>query len=167
MGDVFLVEANPLMSPVTNFFQRWWSKDDTSVFGHSGIIIDDKGSTFEARWKVESNSLFKKYGGKNILIVRIAKFDPYRFLDAMSSLEPHRGEWFPFMRMVLHALRIAKFIHWSKLVCSELVAKYLFYMGTRHHHYFGANVDDLEEELRNWKDYSIVFDGILPVIEEI
>lgn len=161
-GDIFLVEANPLMSPLTNFIQRWWSKDDTSTFGHSGIIVDEEGNTFESRWKVGSNNLFEHYKGKNVLIARILNFDDQRFFSVMESLEQHRGEWFPASRMVLHAFRLAKIFHWHKLVCSELVAKYLFLMGVRHHHYFGTNVDDLEEELRYWKCYLIIYDGKLP-----
>lgn len=160
-GDVFLVESGSIISPVTNFFQKLWSRDNRSKYCHAGIIIDDTNTTLECRWTVCSTNFMEFYKDKDVLIARCENLKNIDFTNGLLQILKFKGQWFPVHRMILHAFHLAKFIHWQSVVCSELVAKYLHGIGTRHNYWWGTTVDDLEEELKNWKQYSIVYEGKL------
>ena len=71
-GDVFCT-GNPQSKFVgagIKFFEILYSKDNKAEFGHSGIILNSKGTTFEALWKVKSQCIYKDYVGQNVIIAR-------------------------------------------------------------------------------------------------
>jgi hypothetical protein len=160
-GDIFLAQSKTLLDPVINWVQHFWAKDDESVYGHAGLILDEAGNTFDALWSVGSTCFYERYKGCRVLVARYTELTPEKLQTGLSRVLNHDGEWFPIYRLPLAALHIAKFIHWNNVVCSELVAKFLNAIGTRHHHWFGTNVDDLHEELVNYKQYKIVFEGVM------
>lgn len=161
-GDVFLVYSPGFIAKTINAIQAFWAKDLKSKFSHAGLIWDDFGGTLESSWTVEVSSLWPARANNRILVVRPDAPDYLKEEALLSIYNSHHGDRYPIMRLPIYALGMARHIHWKFMVCSELVAKYLFYLNLRDYHWFGTNVDDLEEELRHWRGYSIVFDGILP-----
>lgn len=165
-GDVFCT-ANPwIVGRMINAAEKVWSKDNRAEYGHAGIIIDTAGTTLEALVTVRHGAL-SDYKDKPIMIAR-----PTTQMDgpsinniplAISRVEGnHLGQWYPAWRLILHLFPpLAKYVASKKfLVCSELVAKYLFYLGARHSQYMGTNPDTLADEWKRWRNFEIIFEGV-------
>ena len=160
-GDIFLAQSKTPLDPLINWVQRFWATDDDSIYGHAGIIIDHAGNTFDALWSVGSTCAYERYKDCQFLVARYNKLTQSALQDGMNRILQHEGEWFPVYRLPLALLHLAKYIHWNNVMCSELVAKFLNSIGARHDHWFGTNVDDLSDELTNYKQYDIIFEGKL------
>jgi hypothetical protein len=142
-----------------NFVQKLYAKDNKSIYSHSGIIIDDLGNTWEASKTVCSKNIFTDYKDKDILVVRYNDLTEVKFDIGYVRVKQYAGDKYPWYRLILYILRLEKYIHWTKMVCSELVAKYLNSIGARHNYWFGTNVDDLHDEYVNYKIYTTIYEG--------
>lgn len=163
-GDTFSTENPMALGKIINANQWLWSRDNEAIFSHSGILMDNVGTTFEALWTVKSQNLFQAYKKQRVIIARpkVPMVIKQKALDGI--IEEHKGKIYPLWRLGLHILPpLAKISIFKKhLVCSEITAKYEYYCGVRHKHYPGATPDTLVDEWRKWKDeFEIVFDGIL------
>jgi hypothetical protein len=80
-----------------------------------------------------------------------------------SLLHQHLGQIYPAWRIPLHIIPpLAKYLASERwLVCSELVAKYLFILDARHAQYMGTNPDTLADEWRHWRNFKIIYEGVL------
>lgn len=152
-----------------NGFQKIWSRDNKSEYSHAGIITSVKGETFEALYTIKSQNLFEAYAGTGVLIARYTGLpwnEGYRINAAISEIkERHEGQWYPFWRLPFQIIPpLAKYLSWGGkfVVCSELVAEYLHLVGARHAQYTGTNPDTLSDEWHRWKNFEIIFEGILP-----
>ncbi len=178
-GDLFLTRNPQALGRGINAVQTWWSKDGKSTYSHAGIIIDDKGTTFEALWTLKRQNLFDAYAGEKICIARWEYMTEKIAKAALSKLmAQHEGQMYPAWRLFLHIIPpVAKYTSWGGkfAVCSELVAKFLYfahletgmtdsygYKWPRHKHYCGANPDMLSDEVHRWRGYGIVFEDICP-----
>jgi hypothetical protein len=157
------------LGTMINKVSALYSPDRESEYTHAGIIISDKYQTFESLWRVESKHLLEEYNGKKVLIAEpIGVTEKQIDKSIYKVIQKHNKQVYPFHRLFLHVFNLAQFIHWKRLVCSELVAKYLFYLDIRHHRYFGTTPDMLCDEIR-WglnkertgPKYNIIFEGIL------
>lgn len=169
-GDVFGTRNPMALGRAINFIQRIWSKDDESKYSHSGIIIDEDGATFESLWTINTSNLFKIYTGKEVIIARpiknIIEIQPITRKEKSTAIKKliveHKGQWYPFWRLPMHFFPPLAKIAWAnRPVCSELTAKYLWYIKMRHHQWASTNPDTLADEWRNWKGYEIIFEGVL------
>jgi len=161
-GAVF-GSSNPMMlGRAINGLQLFWSKDGESTYSHTGMFIDDKGTTLESLWTVRSQDFFSAYKGDNVII---AVPDAERFVvdSAVAQIVlQHKGQIYPAWRLLFHLFPpLAKVAPLDRLVCSELVAKYEYYAGVRHRMYKGTNPDTLADEWRRWKDFTVLFEGTL------
>lgn len=162
-GDVF-GSTNPMaLGKGINAVQRFWSKDAESKYSHSGLICDNNCNTIESLWTVKSLDFYQAYNGDNVIIARyIGK--PWHSIDDSIELirTLHFGNIYPFWRIFMHIIPpLAKVGVFNRLVCSELCAKYLYYLGARHSQYKGTNPDTLADEWRKWKDFEVIFEGKL------
>lgn len=155
--------ANPMaLGRGINVIQNFWSRDGESTYSHSGIIKNDQGDTFEALWTVKSVNLLKVYAGKNVIIAK--PLVPPTIINAGLEriIKEHEGQFYPFWRLGMHIIPpLAKIALFDRLVCSEIVAQYEYYIGARHEQYKGTSPDTLADEWVNWKNFEIVFQGIL------
>jgi hypothetical protein len=161
-GDVFC-STNPMwLGRAINAIQWFWSEDGESKYSHSGIICNATGTTFEALWTVRSRNFFEAYTDDNVIIARPV-CPEVKKLDALDKIiRTHRGQWYPFWRLGMHLFPpLAKVAIMDRLVCSELVAEYLFLAGVRHDQYKGTNPDQLADEWREWKRFNVIFEGRL------
>jgi hypothetical protein len=161
-GDTFAVDCKSFMDILINFFQKFFSADNKSEYGHCGVITDTDGDTIESNKTINRYNIWKEYIGKKVLIVRADKMDEARFKTGIKSVEGMIGKIYPLHRFVFFILHIAKYVsvkNW--LVCSELVAKFLCYAEIRHCQYPGTDVDTLVDEWRNYRGYTIIFEGVL------
>ena len=161
-GDVFCSAfPSARLGGLIKFIEQVKAHDFSADFSHCGIIFDAKGTTWEALWTIKHQDLFEDYKGCKILIARYKGLTGQKRNKAFWDLAKHDGQWYPVHRLLLHLIGLARFIHWDRLVCSEFTAKYLYYIGARHKHYWGCNPDTIADELKNWKIYDIIFDGVL------
>ena len=170
-GDVFCTENVAFLGQVINWIQKLSSKDDSSIYSHAGIITSMDGDTFEALSTIRADHLSNRKGQK-ILIARPLFKDvvggmihPIEKKVAIVRLQDeYRGNWYPWWRLILHAIPLAsRYIsaQGKFLVCSELVAKYLYLIGARPEPYTGISPDDLADEFVRWSNYEVVFEGTL------
>ncbi len=80
------------------------------------------------------------------------------FIQAWPEISKLNGKIYPYPRLFLHAIGLAKFILWKYPVCSELVAKFEFECGIRMN-LWGINPDNLADEWRISKYYDVIFEG--------
>ncbi|MFA7465187.1 MAG: hypothetical protein WCY54_09045 [Syntrophales bacterium] len=168
-GDEFAT-ANPMaLGKIINVIQTAKAVDNDSEYTHTGIIVDPHGATLEALWTVNSQNLWEAYKGKKVLIVRNTGMTPKVFAAGMEKIQGHIGQWYPAHRLILHVLHVAKWIHWDRIVCSELTAKFeagcAEYLGEDKaagfmRNYYGINPDDLVDRWKISRYYTTVFEGI-------
>jgi len=162
-GDVFGTRNPMALGRAINFLQKIWSRDSESKYSHSGIILDEEGTTFEALWTIKKQNLFEAYGGKEVIIARYTKgTDTIIKTELDFCLSCHEGQWYPIWRLPLHIFPpLAKIMLFHHPVCSELVAEFLCEIGARHCQWASTNPDTLADEWRRWKNFEIIWEGEL------
>lgn len=160
-GDVFCT-ANPwMLGKIILWTQRLWSSDNEALYSHAGIIDSPAGATFEALWRVRHAHL-SDYSGKPIVIAR-PRASQEKIEARLNMLkERFAGKAYPLHRMAMHILPpVAKLGTGGFVVCSELVAAYLWMLGLRHKQYLGANPDTLADEWSQGYCCDVIFEGFL------
>jgi hypothetical protein len=144
-GDVFFQTSGTWLDSIINFFQSLWSGDRRSVFSHCGIVIDEDGTTFEtSTWRTGFYNINSRRGRKTVVyVVR------HMFMRRLKIAFPNlSGRIYPYWRLPLFALGLAKYIHRRNMVCSEIVADFLYNVGIRRS-YWGVSVDDLVDQIQS------------------
>jgi len=156
-GDIFL-SRNPMsLGKAINGVQKFWSKDNKSKYSHSGIIIDKYGTTLEALWSVKNQNLFNDYKDTEILIARCNTLKDIN--SGLDNVNKHKGQWYPFYRLGLMIFPpLAKYLHFGRVVCSELTCKFLNKSGLNIT-YYGKTPDNVHDMIKHWKDFEIIFEG--------
>jgi len=178
-GDVFATRNPQALGRGINAVQWVWSHDGKSTFSHTGIILDTKGTTFEALWTLRKGSIYD-YVGEKVCIARWGGMTDEIAKQALDTLMAEQeGKIYPGWRVPLHIVPpVAKFLTWGGrfAVCSELTAKFLYIIHQqngwtdqyetkwpRHSHYCGTNPDMLSDEWHRWRGWGIGFEDILEV----
>lgn len=163
-GDVFVVATTGPLGRLIRPVQRFWSSDNEAIYNHGGVITTADGTTIEALWRVEAHNLFSRYAGCRVLIARPDAAAEYKAAAIRRLCNLHLDQRYPFWRLALHLVPpLAKYVSAGGryLVCSELQAKYLHWIGVRHRQYPGTTPDMLADEFRQWRKYTIIFEGEL------
>ena len=161
-GDLFLSENPMAMGVAINAVQRIWSVDSKSKYSHAGIIVDVDGLTLESLTTVKYQELFKSYAGTDILIARHRHMSLPKFHKGFEEIRKHVGQWYPIYRIVFMIVPpIAKYIHFGRLLCSELVFKFLNKTGLTGEDWHGRTPDNLHDMVKNSKDWTIIFEDKL------
>lgn len=158
-GDLFCSSLGQVLGFMINVVQRHKASDNEATFSHAGIVETSEGGIIEACWHVERSSLFEKYSDGDLLVARYIGMDEENFEEGMGKIKKHIGQFYPVHRLFLHLLGLAKYIHWDRIVCSELVAKFLVGAGARQN-WYGVMPDDLADEFRNFRIYDVVYDSM-------
>lgn len=157
-GMVFAVNSGSKLAKAINCVQKIKAVDNESCYNHAGIIVGEKGRTFEALWKIRFAEL-DEYKGCQMIISCHKLMSQKRFDEAFPQVVKLNGSVYPVPRLFLHAVGLAKFIHWKYPVCSELVAKLEYEAGLRRN-WWGINPDNLADEWQKSKYYEVIFEGI-------
>jgi hypothetical protein len=162
-GDVFATKNPMMLGRAINAIQSFWADDSKSNYSHTGIILGPTGETLESLWKVTNRNIFRDYVGKKILIAR-PKSAIRKETALKTIIGQHKNQIYPVWRLAFHLIPpLARHVSLGGrfLVCSELVAKYLYLIDMRHEYYMGTNPDTLADEWRTWKIFDVIFEGIL------
>ena len=161
-GDVFCTSfSGTVIAKAINAVQKFWAKDFSSEYSHSGIFVSKCGQTFEALWTYKSQDFFKAYEGSKVIVARplISMKAKYAIRNLMDE---YQGKLYPLWRLPMHTFPPLSRIHlMDRPVCSELTALYLHRIGVRDYPPYGTNPDTLADEWRKWRDYQIIFEGVL------
>ena len=164
-GDIFASRSMNWLGKSIRWFQRFKSTDREAEYNHVGIIIDDKGTTYEALKKIKRQNLFKAYKGEKVLIVRYSEMTPEVFQKGFDSVKGDENEIYPWYRLILHAFGGSRRIHFTgNKVCSEVVGCFQYYSGMvtlAGKNYYGLTPDNHVDEWRISRHASIVFEGVL------
>lgn len=162
-GDVFLTSNPQMLGKLINLVQLVWSKDNQSKYTHSGIILDSTGGMIEATWTTRRGNIFEEYHNKRILIARHDEMDNEAFARGWDAIKKHEGRWYPGYRLVFALIPpVAKFVNFGQAVCSEYTAKFLNNSVYCPDVWKGQTPDDIHDMVRNWKGWSIPYEGICP-----
>lgn len=168
-GDEFAARHPTPLGSLINLAQAAKAVDNESLYTHTGIVTDPYGSTVEAFWTVKSRNLWEAYRGARVLIVRNMNMQPDVYAAGFEKIRKHLGQWYPVHRLLLHALGLAKWIHWGRIVCSELTAKFetgcAEFLGPDKtsgfmRNYYGVNPDNLVDRWKISRYYTTVFEGV-------
>ena len=162
-GDAFAVNSQSKVTNIINRVSGFNATDGTSTYNHAGVIAYDNGVTFEALSRLDFSKL-QNYLGCQIVIARPNLGQAVLRPALNQVIQQHLGQLYPFWRIPLYindALARAISYKGKWLVCSEVVAKYEFYAGLRHGKFTGTTPDQLADEWHNWKNFDIIFEGIL------
>jgi hypothetical protein len=182
-GDIFCTRCPAALGRAINTCQAVMSRDGKSYYSHAGILIDNKGTTFEALgWRIRSQNLFEAYNNQEVVIARWEGMTQEIFDSVFDILKKDEGKIYPAWRLPLNIVPfVGKYTSIGKrfLVCSEEVGKFLYlvfrdhgyeskggYCWPRHKWYTGTSPDTLSDEWHRWKEYEIIFEGKLIKREE-
>ncbi len=170
-GDQFVLRAAGPLSYGILMAEWFWSLDGHAKYGHAGIITNENGDTFEARWTVRNMNL-RAYEGRPIYITRplltrqgTVLTENLKRLAILELQSQHFGQFYPWWRIIFHLFKpLARIVTLDqrRLVCSELVAKYEWLLGIRSDTYAGINPDDLHDFWEASKFHKFVYAG--PVV---
>jgi len=159
-GDIFCSRNPMMLGRAINFVQKIKAKDNQSEYSHAGIILDSKGRTFEALWKNGSQDLFKAYKGQKVLIGRHKDMTVKAFNKGWKGVKKHKGKWYAGHRLLLHLIPLASKLSFGMAVCSEMAMKFLCKAGLADT-WAGWNPDDVADMIHNYRDYEVIFEGVL------
>ena len=154
-GDLFLVNSESCLAGAICLVEKIKSLDNSATYNHAGIILDSKGTTLEALWRIDHADL-NAYKGRKILIVRHCGMNNDRFTKGIESVMKYHGKLYPVFRLFLHLVGLAKYIHWTYPVCSELVGRFLYGAGLFKSTGWGWNPDNLADFFIDNKAYDTV-----------
>jgi len=167
-GDEFATRNPMALGVAINFVQKAKAVDNESTYSHTGIITGADGATLEALWTIKSQNLWEAYKGDRVLVVRNINMNPELYAAGFEKIRPHVDQWYPAHRLLLHFLGLAKWVHWDRIVCSELTAKFetgcAEYLGEDKaagflRNYYGINPDNLVDRWKISRYYQTVFEG--------
>jgi len=169
-GDEFATKNPMALGMAINFVQKAKSVDNESEYSHTGIITDSYGATIEALWTVKAQNIWDAYRGEKVLIVRNIEMTLPVYVAGAVNIRKHIGQWYPAHRFLFHLLGVAKWIHWDRIVCSELTAKFeagcAEYLGPDRgsgfmRNYYGVNPDNLVDRWKISRFFNVVFEGMV------
>lgn len=160
-GMIFCSKNPMWLGRAINGIQTFWDVDNKSEYSHSGIITSKLGGTFESLWTIR-RSLIDNYKGQKVLIGRHKLMNQFFFDKGMKSVLCHKGQWYPFWRLIFHMIPpIAKYISSGAFpVCSELAMKFLCGAGMADN-WKGWNPNNVADMIRKWDDWEVVFEDVL------
>ena len=161
-GDCFCSRNPMMLGRAINFVQKIHAKDNQSEYSHSGIIVEGGESpiSFEALWTNKRQNFYKAYKGKKVLIGRHKDMTSEIFDAGWSGVKKHEGKWYAGYRLPLFFVPFLAKQSFGLGVCSELTMKFLFKAGLVPA-WKGWNPDDVADMIHNYKDWEVIFEGVL------
>ncbi|MHB8772975.1 MAG: hypothetical protein ACYC7J_18425 [Syntrophales bacterium] len=173
-GDEFATRNPMALGAIINLAQAARAVDNESCYSHTGVIKEaltpETAMTLESLWTVKSQPLWEAYRGCRVLVVRNINMQPAVYIAGFEKIRKHIGQWYPAHRLLLHAIGLAKWIHWDRIVCSELTAKFetgcAEFLGLDRaagflRNYYGVNPDNLVDRWKESRYFETVFEGVV------
>lgn len=156
-GDCFVVRTDGLISAPIRWIEKAQDLDCEATYNHAGIVVNPNGQTFESLERIDHYSI-ADYVGSQILVFRHVEMTNELFEQGWNSIKKYEGNIYPAWRFVLFLLRVAKWLHFTYPVCSELVWMFECDCGLRKR-WAGYTPDDIADEVHISKYYQIKYEG--------
>ena len=160
---MFFVTRNPMaLGRAIMAIERVWAKDNEATYSHAGIVTDPEGTTLEALWRIQGNSL-DAYKGERVMIGRWTGMNEATYWKGIDAIKEHVGQIYPFWRLPLFLVPImAKYVSLGRFaVCSELTTKFLLGAGFASiGEWRNQTPDDVAELIDRDRDVIKVFEGV-------
>ena len=160
-GDVLLLCGKQRESRIIRWFQSLWAKDGKVNYDHAAVAVS-KDMLFEAT--TPTIGLYdigpEHYLGSTVKVFRCKGMTFAKASEGRRHILTLSGMKYPVHRLFLFALRLARFIHWKRMVCSEVAAKFLTDAGFCDH-WWGVDVDQLHDYMESDSRFVVVFEGKL------
>jgi hypothetical protein len=164
-GDGFATANPQSLGKAITFIEALKANSITAEYSHAGIIQDAHGKTLEAVWHIEEQNIFDAYKGQKVIIFRWTLMTPEAYQKGFDAVKDEIGMTYPYYRLVLHVIGLAKFIHLGKdTVCSELYEKFILNAGaimTEGKNWWGITPQGIVDEVRISRYFDVIFEGIL------
>jgi hypothetical protein len=168
-GDVFVVESNDFLARMICRAERAKDVCADARYNHAGIIYaapeyvfpPGGAMTFEALWRVRVGQL-NDYAGRHILIARYVDSTCSDIEAGFRHVLKREGERYPVLRLLLHLANAARLVHFNKVVCSELVAEFIYHATglAEFKDEYGYDPAQLADIFERWRQFEIVYKGI-------
>lgn len=159
-ADVVATRSEALLGTAIRFVQKAKASDDEATYNHTLTILAPSGRMIEAVSHIQEGNLYEAYRGQRVLVARWVHMDDLHRAMVCDAVTKYEGRRYPWSRLFLHLLGLAKYVHWNVPVCSELTAYGLYVAGARRN-WWGVMPDDLADEWRISRHYEIVFEGVI------
>lgn len=157
-GDQFGAKTAGFVPDAIITIEHIYSPDHEADKSHVGVLVDEKGKTFEARWKIGHYNL-ADYKGCEIVIARHIFMNDERFAAGYRAILKYDGKRYPWWRLGLHLFGLADNLHRiDRPVCSEANGKFEVGAGLRQD-CWGLTPDNLCDEWHSSKYYQVIFEG--------
>ncbi|HNS53325.1 MAG TPA: hypothetical protein PKH25_00950 [Syntrophales bacterium] len=158
-GDYFCVRTGSWVAGAILAAQKLKALDRESTYNHAGIVVASDGTTFESLRRIAHYDI-NAYTGCRILVARHRDMTMPAFMRGYHAVKKWDGRVYPFWRLALHAVGLAKFLHVAEIpVCSELVVEHCHHAGLCDYRGYGWNPDNLADKFRNYKCYDVLYEG--------
>lgn len=137
--------------------------DGQARYTHTFAITSKRGTTFEALWRYEHQNIYEAYVGQPVLIGRHREMTEAKAqLMHQTMVREFKGRRYPAWKLPLFLVthRFMKYLP-GKPVCSELVFWGLSQVGLINH-WRGVTPSYVEDAIRRWRSFEIVYEGIMP-----
>jgi hypothetical protein len=172
-GDIFAVappvgKENFASKAIVSITTKY-EVDGKARASHAGIIIDDKGTTFEAiEPRYAMQNIWNAYRGCRVIIGRHIDMTPERFDAGWSAVSPLQGLSYPEWRLFLfmRAVWAARKFHHVREVCSENTFHFLSAAGCRKNlcgdpidYWWGVYPAYVHDAIKDWDTIDLVYDS--------
>lgn len=162
-GDIFFTENSKYFQWIIKLYQKQSSSDGKAEYGHAGTILNTRGDTFEALSNYKIQNIFKDYKNQKVLIGRHEDMTPEKARKGFNAVRWKLGKGYPWWRIIALGIGLAKWVNITKLGdCSETVYEQLYYSDVYDGIWNGKTPDNGADMVRDFKKWSIVFEGKLP-----
>lgn len=158
-GDCFVVKTDGAVSAPIRLVEKVKDLCGEAVYNHAGIIISEAGDTFESLQRIDHYTIHD-YKGSQILIFRHISMTDTLFEKGWAAIAGYDGKMYPWWRMPLFLLGIAKWVHCTYPVCSELLKKFEWGCGIVKH-WAGYTPDNIADEVAISRYYTVKYEGVL------
>lgn len=162
-GDIFCVKKDSLFAKAILWVQARSSRDGKAQYSHTGIIVDEDGSTLEALSTIRFENVFENCSGYQVIIGRNREMTDEAFHCGLEAVQDQIGKWYPWWRLFAHLIpSVAIHSNVSKrLTCAALGCKFLW-GGKLLGYYEGMNPDKVADMMIEFKNWDIIYEGRLP-----
>lgn len=154
-GDVILFTAYHWWGHLIAFFQSLYNKDHAAHHDHAALGIGDN-QIFHTTFTFTQKTT-RKFSSQAV-ILRPLGMTENKFTAGWKLVADQEGRFYPYWRLFLHMIRLAKYIYWRSMGCSELVAAFLHGAGYWPDTHWGVDPDDLWDYARAHPDlFDIIY----------
>jgi hypothetical protein len=172
-GDIFAVappegQGNFASNAIVGITTKY-EVDGKARASHAGIVIDERGTTFEAiQPRYCMQNIWNAYSGCRLIIGRHIDMSPERFQIGWDAVRVLQGMSYPEWRLLLFARAVwaARRFHQVREVCSENVFHFLSAAGCRKNlcddpidFWWGVYPAYIEDAIRDWHTFEIIYDS--------